>query len=100
MHEHVDPGLAYGPSLADLLYGRLQEQQPWRRSAACIGMDPNLFFPTQGEVDDVARETCARCPVRTPCTEHAVMTGEVFGTWGGLSQRARARLRRSRKTAV
>lgn len=51
---------------------------------------PFLFFPediTDREVRrrsiEVARRTCAQCPVRLMCFEYAMNTGQRFGIWGG-----------------
>jgi WhiB family redox-sensing transcriptional regulator len=34
--------------------------------------------------------------VREDCLEYALANGEKFGIWGGLSERARRRIRRQR----
>jgi WhiB family redox-sensing transcriptional regulator len=37
--------------------------------------------------------------VRNECLEYALVNGEKFGIWGGLSERERRRLRRARAQA-
>jgi len=37
--------------------------------------------------------------VRGECLEYALVNGEKFGIWGGLSERERRRLRRARAQA-
>jgi WhiB family redox-sensing transcriptional regulator len=37
--------------------------------------------------------------VREDCLEYALANGEKFGIWGGLSERERRRIRRSRALA-
>lgn len=41
----------------------------WRDSAACRGLDPQMFFDPD-RVED-ARKICATCPQRRPCGESA-----------------------------
>jgi WhiB family redox-sensing transcriptional regulator len=37
--------------------------------------------------------------VREDCLEYALVNGEKFGIWGGMSERERRRLRRQRALA-
>jgi WhiB family transcriptional regulator, redox-sensing transcriptional regulator len=69
--------------------------RPWARSAACAGLDPELFFPQRGEPADVAIAVCAACPVRQECLDHALEHGEHHGIWGGTSAKERRRMQRS-----
>jgi WhiB family redox-sensing transcriptional regulator len=39
---------------------------------------------------------CRACVVKAECLEYALVNGEKFGIWGGLSERERRRLRRAR----
>lgn len=66
----------------------------WQNEAACIGSDPDLFFPERGESVREAKAICRGCPVRAECLEHGM--GEKFGIWGGYSERERRAMRRSR----
>lgn len=52
----------------------------WMRDAACVGMDPELFFPDNQPVDEVLA-VCAGCPVRDACREFAE-TNLYVGVWG------------------
>jgi WhiB family redox-sensing transcriptional regulator len=65
----------------------------WDLDAACLGEDPAMFFPGQGEAHGPALRICADCPVKEPCLEHA-LKHERSGIWGGTSERERRRLRR------
>ncbi|PWG14035.1 WhiB family transcriptional regulator [Streptomyces sp. V2] len=76
----------------------------WKNSAVCAGVDPELFFPTQGDsrgAED-ARTVCASCPVRLDCLEDALQaeTGRGLhsrhGIYGGLNPRQRYRLHLTR----
>jgi len=80
--------------LMSLLYGR--EVRSWQAKANCMGVDPDLFFPERGDSTREAKEVCRGCVVREDCLEHALANGEKFGIWGGLSERERRRVRRSR----
>jgi len=68
----------------------------WRDRAACIGADPDLFFPQRGESAEPAREICARCPVREACLDYALRNAITHGIWGGVSERERRALRSRR----
>ena len=68
----------------------------WFDQANCLGVDPDLFFPERGASTREAKEVCRACTVRLDCLEYALVNGEKFGIWGGLSERERRRLRRER----
>jgi WhiB family redox-sensing transcriptional regulator len=58
----------------------------WRHQAACVGADPELWFPV-GPLADVseAKAVCAGCPVRAVCAVWA-LERSVQGVWGGLTE--------------
>lgn len=68
----------------------------WIRDAACIGVDPELFFPMQGarpfQVTE-SKRICERCPVLDRCRERS--RDERYGTWAGLTASERIRQRRT-----
>jgi WhiB family redox-sensing transcriptional regulator len=71
----------------------------WRDSAACLTVDPELFFPvgnTGPAVDqiDKAKAVCARCSVTEQCLQYALETNQDSGVWGGLSEDERRALKR------
>ncbi|PKV83585.1 WhiB family redox-sensing transcriptional regulator [Streptomyces sp. TLI_146] len=73
--------------------------QEWMREAACVGVDPELFFPvghTGPAIEDraAAQRICRSCPVAQQCLEYASASGQVTGVWGGLTEEERARMRR------
>jgi WhiB family redox-sensing transcriptional regulator len=76
------------------------ETPEWMALAECAGVDPELFFPERGSDGAEAKKVCATCPVAEQCLEHALVTGEKFGVWGGASERERRKMRRHRKLAV
>ena len=76
------------------------EPQPWITRAACRDEDPDIFFPGRGESTAPAEYICHGCPVRIECLEWALDHGEKHGIWGGLSERARRRIRTTRRQAT
>jgi WhiB family transcriptional regulator, redox-sensing transcriptional regulator len=66
----------------------------WHEDAACRDADPNLFFASDDETRRAAMTLCSTCPVRRPCLEHALRTGETYGIWGGTDEGERKRLLR------
>ena len=75
------------------------EDRSWQDYANCLGVDPDLFFPERGASTREAKEVCRGCVVREDCLECALVNGEKFGIWGGMSERERRRLRRERARA-
>jgi WhiB family redox-sensing transcriptional regulator len=73
-----------------------EEPKTWWDFANCLGVDPDLFFPERGASTKEAKEVCRGCEVRGDCLEYALVHGEKFGIWGGMSERERRRLRRQR----
>jgi WhiB family redox-sensing transcriptional regulator len=72
----------------------------WLRQAACVGEDPELFFPvgTQGPaLRDItsAKRVCARCPVTSECLDWALDNGQTAGVWGGTCEQERVALLRT-----
>jgi WhiB family redox-sensing transcriptional regulator len=68
----------------------------WQDGAACTGLDPAIFFPTQGEDTRPAKDVCKICDVQADCLEYALKYNEKFGIWGGASERERRRILRRR----
>lgn len=69
------------------------DRPAWYADAACVGEDPELFFPERGEETLQAKIICFGCPVRAECQEHGIRH-EHIGIWGGLSERERRRRRK------
>jgi WhiB family redox-sensing transcriptional regulator len=91
-------------SVTNSLAGLTQVMGRWRTKAACVGHDPELFFPigtTGPALDQIkrAKEVCARCQVRQQCLEWALDTRQAAGIWGGLDEEARRTLHRNRRRA-
>jgi WhiB family redox-sensing transcriptional regulator len=72
----------------------------WQDYANCRGADADLFFPERGASTRRAKSICKACDVRIDCLEYAIVNGEKFGIWGGMSERERRRVRRERMIAA
>jgi WhiB family redox-sensing transcriptional regulator len=71
----------------------------WRNRAACLGVDPELFFPIgNGEPafhqTEETKAVCRRCEVVETCLNWALEAGQDTGGWGGLSEVERRALKR------
>ncbi|MFF0205979.1 WhiB family transcriptional regulator [Streptomyces sp. NPDC005017] len=72
----------------------------WRGRAACVGEDPELFFPlsdsSAAEASaSQARAVCRRCPVILSCRTWAIEHGEDDGIWGATTASQRRAIRRA-----
>lgn len=67
----------------------------WRAAALCRTVDAEGLF-VAGARQREARELCRTCPVRTECLAHALDHRVEFGVWGGMTERERRALLRSR----
>ena len=71
----------------------------WRSQAACLTVDPELFFPVGNTGPAIAQiaETkmvCARCEVVDTCLKWVLENGQDAGVWGGMSEDERRSLKR------
>jgi WhiB family transcriptional regulator, redox-sensing transcriptional regulator len=77
----------------------------WLPAAACIGEDPDLFFPI-GSSEPAAQQAarakavCRSCTVRAECLEWSLATYQDAGVWGGLDEEERREIRRARRRSV
>lgn len=80
-----------------------KERRDWWRSAACQGMDPELFFPVAAQGPGAgetarAKAVCAGCRVRRQCLQYALATHQMHGVWGGTTEEERQlQVRRDRE---
>lgn len=78
------------------------DEMAWIEGAACIGEDPELFFPVGSappavEQVERAKAICDGCPVRSDCLEWSLVTCQDAGVWGGLDEEERREIRRARR---
>lgn len=66
----------------------------WQDYANCNGEDPELFFAESGLALRMAKTICSACTVKSECLNDALVNYEPYGTWGGLIERERRRLKR------
>jgi WhiB family redox-sensing transcriptional regulator len=73
------------------------EQWEWQLSAACRGIDSDVFFHLSGvrgaarsRREKAAKEICATCPVIQDCLAWALRVREPYGVWGGKTPDERA----------
>ena len=71
----------------------------WRKRAACIGLDPEIFYPEPSFPPDEARKVCASCPVSAECLDYALTSNERFGVWAGTTRRQRREMRLLREAS-
>lgn len=85
--EPEDEALIQSPARAFLAIFQVNDE-PWRQRAACLGSNPDLFFPKRGENGNRAKSVCGTCPVKVECGDYADRTETEYGVWG---QRTRKR---------
>ena len=69
---------------------------------ACKDLEPSqarLFFADESAPEDVkaAKAICYSCPVRGACETWALEHRGEAGIWGGLSERDRTRIHRTKR---
>ncbi|MFF6916518.1 WhiB family transcriptional regulator [Streptomyces sp. NPDC012466] len=76
----------------------------WLREAACLGEDPELFFPLVERETDAqvaqARAVCRRCRVLLACRSWAIEQGEDAGIWGATTARQRRAISRETRGGI
>lgn len=65
----------------------------WQDRGNCLGSEPELFFPLQGQTQSPAKKICEVCEVRVECLEYALAEHEP-GIYGQTSERERRTIRR------
>lgn len=74
------------------------EDLTWQDEALCAQADPEAFFPEKGGSTRLAKAVCRSCDVRAECLDYAMETNQMFGIWGGMSERERRRLKAAPST--
>jgi WhiB family redox-sensing transcriptional regulator len=69
------------------------EDASWHESAACFGLDTEIFF--DGSKWDQAIAVCSDCPVRYVCLKDSMSEAKQYGIWGGEKPEDRYRIRRA-----
>ncbi len=71
----------------------------WRSKAACLSVDPELFFPIGNTGPAIAqaaevKAVCHSCAVEATCLQWAIDNNQDSGVWGGMSEEERRSLKR------
>lgn len=80
------------------------ELHAWRDQAACLGADPEIFFPitVTGPLHDAsvtaARGICQGCAVINQCLDFALAEGIDDGIWAGTTPDERRRMPAARRS--
>ncbi len=72
----------------------LAEASEWTMRAKCRDMADALF--PEGKDQKRARHVCMGCPVRMECLIEALDNRIEWGVWGGMTERERRHLLRTR----
>ncbi|MFJ2061092.1 WhiB family transcriptional regulator [Streptomyces sp. NPDC087908] len=68
----------------------------WTEKAACGQTSAEAFFIRGHPQQRHAKRMCSSCPIRIECLADALDNRIRFGVWGGLSEKERRSLLRSR----
>jgi len=71
-----------------------QHDGDWTMRAKCRGMEDGLF--PEAADQKRARSICGGCPVRSECLAEALDNRIEWGVWGGMTERERRQLLRTR----
>ncbi|KGM13868.1 WhiB family transcriptional regulator [Cellulomonas bogoriensis] len=71
------------------------EDQSWTARGACVDACPDDLF-VEGAAQRAVVDLCAGCPVQLDCLVDALDHKVLFGVWGGMTERQRRALLRSR----
>lgn len=71
----------------------------WRSRAACLTVDPEIFFPIGSTGLAIiqmakAKAVCRECSVKGVCLRWAIDNNQDSGVWGGMSEEERRSLKR------
>ena len=72
--------------------------EDWAPRAACKQAQPDQLF-VRGAAQNKAKQLCAGCPVKTECLAEALDNQIEWGVWGGMTERERRALIRSKPGA-
>lgn len=71
----------------------------WRTGTPCKA-DPDVMYGTSDASVERAKSICRGCPVMEQCAQWALENRELYGTWGGLSERERIKILRRRGARI
>lgn len=73
-------------------------EKDWRDEAACLGVEPEIFYPAalrpgSRSHNNEALALCGTCDVRAECLDWAYEINDGWAVLGGLTPRQRAKTR-------
>jgi hypothetical protein len=68
----------------------------WLPGKGCAGVDPEVMHPETAKAELAAVAVCEPCPFVVDCAGWALETGQVYGTYGGVTARERRKVLRAR----
>jgi len=71
---------------------RLDAPPDWMTRGACLGVEPDLFYPDKSDSGNAAKRICRACPVVSDCLAYALRIDTAHGIWGGLGARERQQI--------
>lgn len=80
-----------------------ESSEEWKLAGLCRQVDPEAWFPAKGDSNTPAKRICngwrgaPACPVRSRCLKYALDNVEPFGVWGGMGERERSAILKSRR---
>ena len=84
------PTASVGPAL-----GKYESQLAWMKEGNCAKHpDPNIHYPEKSNSSKKGKKQCSECPVIQLCREYALLNGEIYGIWGGMSEGERRKMRK------
>jgi WhiB family redox-sensing transcriptional regulator len=75
-----------------------EPDKAWMAEAACKGKTAVMYPAIKGDVglirqrEAAAIAVCTECPVKVECARWALDHEEMYGVWGGLTERERQRM--------
>src|SRR5476649_2169689 len=79
--------------------GRSTWVQDWAQYGACRTAEPDALF-VRGAAQQIAKQVCMGCPVIAECLADSLDNQTEFGIWGGMTERERRALLKSRPRIV
>lgn len=73
-----------------------EQYTDWRGQGHCVGSDPELFFDLaeeDPEIERAAKRVCEGCRFQFQCLNQAMLAGEEYGIFGGMTPSERRRYR-------
>ena len=77
-----------------------QTMTNWTENALCKGVKHIDYFSDEIREVKNAKIMCTNCQVASDCLAQAIKNEEIYGVWGGLSQRERRKYHRLYKDVI